>query len=39
VFEGSLSSAVSHLLSSRDVSAAELTKLEKLIAEKKRSRK
>jgi len=39
VFEGSLSSAVSHLLSSRDVSAAELKKLEKLIAEKKRSRK
>jgi BlaI family transcriptional regulator, penicillinase repressor len=38
LFEGSLADMVRHLLSSREVSRAELAKLEKLIAERKRQR-
>jgi BlaI family transcriptional regulator, penicillinase repressor len=38
LFEGSLADMVRHLLSSREVSRAELSKLEKLIAEQKRRR-
>ena len=37
LFEGSLADAVAHLLTTRDVSPEELSKLEKLIAEKKKS--
>lgn len=36
VFEGSLSEAVNHLLTTREVSGDELARLEKLIAEKKK---
>ena len=36
VFDGSLADAVSHLLTTREVSRDELKKLEKLIAERKR---
>ena len=36
LFEGSLTQAVSHLLSTREVSREELAKLERLIAEKKK---
>jgi predicted transcriptional regulator len=36
LFEGSLTEVVTHLLSTRDVSRAELAALEKLIAERKR---
>ena len=36
LFEGSLSDMVSHLLSTREVSREELSKLEKLIAERKK---
>ena len=38
VFEGSLSTAVSHLLESRDVSHEELLQLERLIRQRKRQR-
>ena len=38
VVEGSLSDMVHHLLSTRDVSREELSRLEKLIAERKRAR-
>jgi predicted transcriptional regulator len=38
LFEGSLSDMVSHLLRSREVSREELSKLEQLIAERKRNR-
>ena len=38
LFEGSLADMVSHLLSTREVSREDLTKLQKLIAERKRSR-
>jgi predicted transcriptional regulator len=38
LFEGSLTDMVSHLLQSREVSREELSKLEKLIAERKKSR-
>jgi BlaI family transcriptional regulator, penicillinase repressor len=38
LFEGSLADMVRHLLSTREVSRAELSKLEKLIAERKRRR-
>jgi predicted transcriptional regulator len=38
LFEGSLSDMVSHLLHSREVSREELSKLEQLIAERKRNR-
>ena len=38
LFEGSLADMVNHLLTTRDVSRAELVKLEKLIAEKKKSK-
>ena len=38
LFEGSLADMVRHLLSNREVSRAELSKLEKLIAERKRGR-
>jgi BlaI family penicillinase repressor len=37
VFAGSLADVVSHLLTNREVSRAELSQLEKLIAEKKRT--
>src|SRR5262245_1587064 len=37
LFEGSLTEMVSHLLKTREVSRAELTKLERLIAERKRA--
>lgn len=37
-FEGSLAELVSHLLSTREVSRAELAKIEKLIAERKKSK-
>jgi predicted transcriptional regulator len=37
LFEGSLADLVSHLLSSREISGEELSKLEKLIAERKRT--
>ena len=37
VFEGSLADVVSHLLTHREVSREELSQLEKLIAEKKRT--
>ena len=36
LFEGSLTAAVSHLLSTREVSRAELAGLERLIAERKK---
>jgi BlaI family penicillinase repressor len=36
LFEGSLADTVSHLLSTHEVSREELTKLEKLIAERKK---
>ena len=36
LFEGSLADMVSHLLTTREVSREELSKLEKLIAERKR---
>jgi predicted transcriptional regulator len=35
IFEGSLADLVSHLLSTRDVSAAELDRLERMIAERR----
>ena len=38
LFEGSLSDLVSHLLSTREVSRAELAKIEKLIAERKKAK-
>jgi predicted transcriptional regulator len=38
LFAGSLSDAVNHLLTTREVSQAELRKLEKLIAERKKAR-
>ena len=38
LFEGSLADMVRHLLSHREVSREELSKLEKLIAERKKSR-
>jgi predicted transcriptional regulator len=38
LFEGSLSDMVNHLLQSREVSREELSKLEKLIAERKKNR-
>ncbi len=38
LFEGSLSDMVSHLLQTREVSREELSKLEKLISERKRNR-
>jgi len=38
VFEGSLTEAVNHLLTTREVSRDELTKLERLIAETKKRR-
>jgi predicted transcriptional regulator len=38
LFEGSLSDMVSHLLRSREVSRDELSKLEKLITERKKNR-
>jgi predicted transcriptional regulator len=38
LFEGSLSDMVSHLLQSREVSREELSKLEKLISERKGNR-
>ena len=37
-FEGSLADLVSHLLDTREVSRAELAKIEKLIAERKKSK-
>ena len=37
LFEGSLADMVAHLLTTREVSRAELSKLEKLIAERKRA--
>ena len=37
-FEGSLAGLVSHLLETREVSRAELAKIEKLIAERKKSK-
>jgi predicted transcriptional regulator len=37
LFEGSLTQAVSHLLSTREVSREELAKLERLIAERKKN--
>ena len=36
LFEGSLTETVSHLLSTREVSREELTKLERMIAERKK---
>ena len=38
LFEGSLTDVVTHLLSTREVSRAELNALEKLIAERKKKR-
>ena len=38
LFEGSLSDMVNHLLSNREVSREELSKLEQLIAERKKGR-
>jgi BlaI family penicillinase repressor len=38
LFEGSLAEMVNHLLSTREVSRAELSKLEQLIAERKKSK-
>jgi BlaI family transcriptional regulator, penicillinase repressor len=38
LFQGSLAEAVSHLLNTRDVSQQELRQLEKLIAERRKSR-
>lgn len=38
LFEGSLADMVQHLLSTREVSREELSKLEQLIAERKKSR-
>jgi BlaI family penicillinase repressor len=38
LFEGSLADMVSHLLSTREVSREELSKLEEIIAERKRTR-
>jgi BlaI family transcriptional regulator, penicillinase repressor len=37
VFEGSLADMVAHLLTSREVSRAELSKIERLIAERKKA--
>ena len=37
LFEGSLTDAVNHLLTSREVSREELTQLERLISERKKS--
>jgi predicted transcriptional regulator len=37
LFEGSLTDVVSHLLSTRDVSRHELTELERLIAQRKKT--
>lgn len=37
LFEGSLTDVVSHLLTTREVSRAELTQLERLIAERKKA--
>jgi predicted transcriptional regulator len=37
LFEGSLTDVVSHLLSTREVSRAELTELERLIAQRKKA--
>ena len=37
LFEGSLTDAVNHLLTTREVSREELTRLERLIAERKKS--
>jgi predicted transcriptional regulator len=37
LFEGSLADLVAHLLTSRDVSRAELSKIEKLIVERKKA--
>jgi len=37
LFEGSLADMVSHLLTTREVSREELSKIEKLIAERKKS--
>ena len=37
LFEGSLTEAVNHLLTTREVSREELTRLERLIAERKKS--
>jgi predicted transcriptional regulator len=37
LFEGNLADMVHHLLSTREVSRAELSKLERLIAERKKS--
>jgi len=37
LFEGSLADMVAHLLTTREVSRAELSKLEKLIAERKKA--
>jgi BlaI family transcriptional regulator, penicillinase repressor len=39
MFEGSLTEAVNHLLTTREVSREELTRLEELIAERKRKDK
>jgi len=38
LFEGSLSDMVQHLLSTRDVSRQELSKIERLIADRKKNR-
>jgi predicted transcriptional regulator len=38
LFEGSLADMVAHLLSTREVSPEELSRLEQLIAERKRTR-
>jgi BlaI family transcriptional regulator, penicillinase repressor len=38
LFEGSLFDAVNHLLTTREVSTDELTKIERLIAEKRKSK-
>jgi BlaI family penicillinase repressor len=38
LFEGSLADLVSHLLSTREVSRSELAKIEKLIAERKKTK-
>jgi len=38
LFEGSLSSMVSHLLTTREISREELARLEKLIAERKKNK-
>jgi BlaI family transcriptional regulator, penicillinase repressor len=38
MFEGSLTAAVNHLLTTRDVSPEELTQLERLIAQRKKAK-